>query len=129
VAESGARITSGPLPRVPIAATMLLQLFQNLIGNAVKFRGERPPEIHVGAEESASEWIFSVRDNGIGIDPRHTDKIFLIFQRLHARDKFPGTGVGLAVCKKIVEQRGGRIWFESQKGEGSVFRFALPKPG
>ena len=105
--------------------THLVQLFQNLIGNALKFC-EETPRIHVGAERQGREWVFSVRDNGIGIAPEHRERIFQIFQRLHGRDKYSGTGIGLAICKKIVEQYGGHIWVESQTGKGSTFLFTLP---
>jgi chemotaxis family two-component system sensor kinase Cph1 len=101
---------------------------RNLIGNAVKFRRDGvPPEIHVAARQVDSHWLLSVRDNGIGIKPQHQDKIFLIFQRLHTREKYPGTGIGLAICKKIVEQHGGRLWIESQLGQGCTFYFTLPQ--
>ncbi len=102
------------------------QLFQNLIGNAIKFHGDVPPEVHVGARKKRSDWLFSVADNGIGIDRQYEDKIFAVFQRLHKQGRYPGTGVGLAICKKIVERHGGRIWFESEPGNGSTFYFSLP---
>ncbi len=126
IRESGAAITHGPLPTVRGDATQLVQLLQNLIGNAIKFRGTQPPAIHVGAERSDGRWVFSVRDNGIGIEPQYADRIFIIFQRLHTRDKYPGTGIGLAICTKIVERHGGRIWVESVPGQGSTFFFTLP---
>ena len=126
IQESGAVVTRGDLPTVPADCTLLLQVFQNLIGNAIKFRGARRPEIRVQAERQGGEWVFSVRDNGIGIDPSQAQRIFVIFQRLHARDEYPGTGVGLAVCKKVVERHGGRIWVESEPGRGSTFRFTIP---
>jgi len=124
--ESRAKITSAPLPTVVGDPVQLTQLFQNLIGNAIKFRGEQPLAIHVGAEQRDGAWQFSVRDNGIGIASKDFERIFIIFQRLHARKKYPGTGIGLAVCKKIVERHGGRIWVESEPGKGTTFYFTLP---
>ncbi len=126
IEESCANITSDPLPTVTANETELIQLLQNLIGNAVKFRAERPMEIHVGVQRDGDSWLFTVRDNGIGIDPKYAERIFLIFQRLHGRGKYPGTGIGLAVCKKIVERHGGRIWVESVPEQGSTFSFTLP---
>ena len=126
VAESGAQVTYDPLPRVVGDAAQLARVFQNLVGNAIKYRGEAPPRIHVGAAEESGEWVFSVRDNGIGIAPEYAERIFVIFQRLHTREEYGGTGIGLAVCKKIVERHGGRIWVESTAGSGATFRFSLP---
>jgi light-regulated signal transduction histidine kinase (bacteriophytochrome) len=125
ISESGARVTHGPLPTVFGDAVQLLQLLQNLIGNAIKFRGDASPAIHLDAERDGERWLIRVRDNGIGIDPQYAERIFLIFQRLHTRQKYPGTGIGLAVCKKIVERHEGRIWVESQPGAGSTFCFTL----
>jgi light-regulated signal transduction histidine kinase (bacteriophytochrome) len=105
----------------------MAQVFQNLIGNAIKFRQEEPPVISVQAEEAGQQWLFSVRDNGIGIAPEYAQQIFVVFQRLHARTEYPGNGVGLAICKKIIERNGGKIWMESQAGAGSTFKFTLPK--
>ncbi|AFZ24494.1 bacteriophytochrome (light-regulated signal transduction histidine kinase) [Cylindrospermum stagnale PCC 7417] len=129
IAEAGAVITHDPLPSVMADNTQLMQLFQNLIANAIKFHSDKPPQIHVGAERLEDEWLFSVRDNGIGIDPRFSDRIFIIFQRLHTRDEYPGTGMGLAICKKIVECHRGRIWVESQLGQGATFYFTIPVGG
>jgi signal transduction histidine kinase/putative methionine-R-sulfoxide reductase with GAF domain len=129
IKESNAVVTHDPLPTVMADDVQLTQVFQTLIGNAVKFHGERPPQVHVGAQHGEGEWIFSVRDNGIGIDPRHFERIFMIFQRLHSQDEYPGAGIGLAICKRIVERHGGRIWVESQPGKGSTFYFAIPDRG
>jgi len=125
IEETGAAVTHDPLPTVQADETQLVQLFQNLIGNAIKFRGQQPPRIHVSAEAQDRRWCFSVRDNGIGIEPQYWEQIFAIFQRLHTRKKYPGTGIGLAICKKIVERHGGRIWLESRKGEGTTFFFTI----
>jgi hypothetical protein len=102
-------------------------LFQNLIGNAVKFRGEQPPQIHVGVRREPDRWVFSVRDKGIGIEPQYFERIFQLFQRLHTRRDYPGTGIGLAICKRIVERHGGTIWVESQLGQGTTFFFSIPE--
>jgi PAS domain S-box-containing protein len=126
VGETGATVTSEGLPAVLAVESQLLQLFQNLIGNAIKYHGDSPPLIHATARKTPSEWIFSLRDNGIGMDPQYADRIFVIFQRLHTADEYAGTGIGLAVCKKIVERHGGRIWVESTLGHGAVFYFTLP---
>src|SRR6202030_3733057 len=123
VDESDAVITNDPLPSIVASEATLVQLFQNLLANALKYRSKEPPRIHVSAVREETEWIFSVRDNGIGIDPRHAQQIFGVFKRLHARDKYAGTGIGLAICQKIVERYGGRIWVESQLGQGSDFKF------
>ena len=129
VEESRAVVTHAPLPTVMADGRQLGQLFQNLIGNAVKFRGEEPPQIHLSAERRPNEWLFSVRDNGVGVDPQYAERIFVIFQRLHNREEYPGTGIGLAICKKIVERHGGRIWVVSQTGQGATFHFTLPIVG
>jgi PAS domain S-box-containing protein len=126
IEESGAKITAENLPVIQIDPVQLAQLFQNLIGNAIKFRSKSTPRIHVSAIQQDGVWQFAVRDNGIGIDPQYAHKIFLIFQRLHSRKKYPGMGIGLSICKKIVERHGGKIWMESQPGRGSTFYFTLP---
>jgi PAS domain S-box-containing protein len=125
--ESGAHFSCDELPTVMGDATQLTQLFQNLIANAIKFRRDQPPEIHIGAEPEDELWRFSVQDNGIGIAPEYFARIFVMFQRLHGRTAYPGTGIGLAICKKIVERHGGRIWVESPGKRGSVFKFTLPR--
>jgi two-component system CheB/CheR fusion protein len=125
IAESGAIVTSGPLPTLAAEEVMLIQLFQNLISNSIKYRGEETPRIHVSAERGAEGWLFSVRDNGIGIDPQYTDRVFGMFKRLHGSE-IPGTGIGLAICKKVVERQGGRIWVESEAGRGATFKFTVP---
>ncbi len=124
--ESGAEITHSNLPSLIADRQQLVQLFQNLVGNAIKFRGAEPPRIAVSAEKLEDQWVLAVRDNGIGIAPEHAESIFMIFQRLHTRTEYPGNGIGLAICKKIVEQQGGKIWVESQPGQGSTFKFTLP---
>jgi PAS domain S-box-containing protein len=129
VEENGAMVTRDPLPTVMADPLQLVQLFQNLIGNAIKFRGNEPPRIHVSASRNGDGWIFSVRDNGIGIDPEYAERIFIIFQRLHSREKYAGTGIGLAICQKIVERHGGRIWVESELGKGATFYFTVPGEG
>lgn len=126
IEESQARVTRDDLPDVVADRLQLAQLFQNLIGNALKFKGEEPPAVHVGAERHNGEWILEVRDNGIGIEPQYVDRIFDIFERLHSRERYDGTGIGLSICKKIVERHGGRIWVESDAGRGSAFRFTIP---
>ena len=126
IGESGAVITHDPLPTVMADATQLTQVFQNLIGNAIKFRGSEPPRIHLSARRQAAEWVFEIRDNGIGIDPKFSGRLFQIFQRLHGHDEYAGTGIGLALCKKIVERHGGRIGVESAPGRGSTFSFTIP---
>ncbi len=126
IAESGATITQDPLPTVWGDATRLGRVMQNLIGNALKFRGPTPPQVHVSAQRDGKQWRFRVRDNGIGIDPAQAGRLFQVFRRLHTRQEYPGTGIGLAICKKIVEQHGGQIWVESEVGKGATFIFTLP---
>ena len=126
IEASHAKITYANMPTVKADEGQLLQLFQNLIENAVKFRSDEPPAIHVSAERGEGEWVFSVKDNGIGIDPKYQNRLFVVFQRLHSVAKYPGTGIGLALCKRIVERLGGRIWVESELGKGSTFRFTIP---
>jgi signal transduction histidine kinase/HAMP domain-containing protein len=124
--ESFAQVTHDHLPMVMGDHIQLAQLLQNLIANAIKFRGGRRPEIHIGCNHAEDAWLISVKDNGIGINPEHREKIFVIFQRLHNREDYPGTGIGLAICKKIVELHGGKIWVESELGTGSTFSFTVP---
>jgi light-regulated signal transduction histidine kinase (bacteriophytochrome) len=127
IAESGAVITRDPLPTVLGDAQQLEQLFQNLVSNAIKFHGDEEPRVHITARRKRTEWLFSVRDNGIGIDSKYSERIFVVFQRLHAREERSGTGIGLAISKKIVERHGGRIWIESRPGEGATFYFTVPR--
>jgi light-regulated signal transduction histidine kinase (bacteriophytochrome) len=126
IAELGATVVLGELPRVRASATELRQLFQNLIGNALKFHGDAAPHVEVRAKLEGTAWCFQVRDNGIGIEREYHERIFVVFQRLHARGRYPGNGMGLAIAKKIVERHGGKIWVESEPGSGSCFMFTLP---
>jgi light-regulated signal transduction histidine kinase (bacteriophytochrome) len=126
IEQSGAVVTRDPLPVVTADNSQLVQLFQNLIGNAIKFHKDGAPRIHVSAHQQGNEWIFSVPDTGIVIAPEYFARIFLIFQRLHDRNQYPGTGIGLAICKKVVERHDGRIWAESEPDTGSTFYFTLP---
>jgi light-regulated signal transduction histidine kinase (bacteriophytochrome) len=125
IEETCATITNDSLPTVMGDETQLLQLFQNLIGNAIKFRGDQPVKVHVSVEPHKGKWLFRVSDTGIGIEPQYAERVFVIFQRLHNRATYPGTGIGLAICKKIVERHGGRIWVESKPGAGATFCFLL----
>ncbi|MHB8101147.1 MAG: PAS domain S-box protein [Methanosarcina sp.] len=130
IKENKATVSHDPLPEVIADSTQLVQVFQNLIINGIKFHSEEAPKIHISAEKKESEWVFSVQDNGIGIDPQYSGKIFEVFKRLHKKEEYPGTGIGLAICKKIVERHGGHIWVESELGKGSTFYFTLPiNPG
>ncbi len=124
--ESKATIIYGDLPSVAVERLQLIQLFQNIISNAIKYSGGKAPYIVISAEMSVDEWVFSIRDNGIGIDNKYAERIFDMFARLHGGVKYQGTGMGLAICKKIVTAHGGRIWMESELGEGSIFFFTLP---
>jgi PAS domain S-box-containing protein len=124
--ETRGTVTHDPLPAIMADETQMVQLFQNIIGNGLKFHGPQPPLIHISAKQEGTNWIFTFQDNGIGIDPQYFKKIFVIFQRLHGRDKYPGTGIGLTIAKKIVERYGGRIWVESDKGKGTAFYFTVP---
>jgi light-regulated signal transduction histidine kinase (bacteriophytochrome) len=127
IADSRAIITADPLPSIMASETPLMQLFQNLIGNAIKYRSQAPPKIHISSVESFAEWIFSFADNGEGVDPEYSTEIFRVFKRLHPRAKHPGTGMGLSICQKIVERYGGKIWVEPNPGGGSIFKFAIAK--
>jgi light-regulated signal transduction histidine kinase (bacteriophytochrome) len=123
---TGAAVICGPLPVVRADEAQLVLVFQNLIGNAIKYHGDHPPRVEIAAERKGQTWQFSVTDNGIGIEPQYFERIFVIFQRLHGREKYPGTGIGLAIVKRIVERHGGRIWVESEPGKGSTFHFTFP---
>jgi light-regulated signal transduction histidine kinase (bacteriophytochrome) len=129
IQRNHALITNDDMPTIAADETQLIQLFQNLITNAIKFKSEVQPRIHVSVKERDNQWVFSISDNGIGIEPEFKDRVFVIFQRLHSKNKYPGTGMGLAICKKIVERHGGRIWFDSVPGKGSTFHFTISKKG
>ncbi len=132
IEDAGAIITHDPLPAVTADAIQLTQVFQSLIDNAIKFHGAEPPRLHVSVRETfeisetSKVWEFAIRDNGIGIDPKYQDRIFGVFQRLHTRDKYSGNGIGLAICKKVIERHGGRIWCESRLAQGATFYFTIP---
>jgi len=126
IGETGATIICDSLPALNADGSQLTQLFQNLVGNAIKFRGSNSPRVEIGAEQQDGEWVFHVRDSGIGIAPEYFERIFLMFQRLHTKKEYPGTGIGLTICKKIVERHGGRIWIESEPGKGTTFYFTIP---
>ena len=126
IKDSNANITHDPLPLIHANEPMMIQLFQNIIGNAIKYRGRENPRIHISADNGDDEYIFSVKDNGIGIDKKHLDRIFTIFQRLHSRDEYDGTGIGLAISKRIIQKHRGKIWVKSKPGKGSTFYFTIP---
>ena len=126
IRDCGATVSYAPLPEVLADSSQMTQVFQNLIGNAIKFRGKEPPEILVQAEKAGQDWLFTVSDNGIGIAPESAENIFVAFQRLHTRTEYPGNGIGLSICKKIIERNGGKIWVESGMSKGSSFKFTLP---
>ena len=126
IQDKAAEVTHDALPTVPGDAGQLGLVFQNLVANALKFCGKASPRIHVAARRDETQWVFSVRDNGIGLDPKQAERIFAVFQRLHTRQEYPGTGIELAICKKIVERHGGRIWVESTPEQGTTFFFTLP---
>ena len=129
IQENNAIITHDHLPVVMADKTQISQVFQNLLSNAIKFRSLDQPEINISVKKDDKQFLFAVSDNGIGIDPKHSDRIFEVFKRLHKKRDYPGTGIGLAICKKIIERHGGRIWVESELGKGSIFYFTLPKEG
>ncbi|MFX1279168.1 MAG: ATP-binding protein [Promethearchaeota archaeon] len=127
IKESNATISYDDMPTLNVDKTQFMQLFQNLISNSIKFRRKEPPRIHIGVEESIDKWTFSIRDNGIGIESKYFDRLFNIFYRLHTKEEYPGTGIGLPICKKIVQRYSGEIWVESEFGKGSIFSFTIPK--
>ena len=125
IEESDAAVSRDPMPTI-LADSQIGQVFQNIVGNAIKYRNQSPPEIHIGADKKKGEWLFWVRDNGMGIDTKHRERVFVPFQRLQTEKEIAGTGIGMAICKKIVEHHGGRIWVESELGKGSTFYFTIP---
>ena len=127
IEENNAAIAASSLPTVQANPRQMRQLLQNLIGNGIKFHGSAPPRIHIEAQLQDDQWLISVSDNGIGLDPKFAERIFRIFQRLHGRGEYAGTGIGLAICRKIVEGHGGRIWVESELGQGATFYFTIPR--
>ena len=126
IEETGAQVTVDELPRVSGDVSLLTGVFQNLISNAVKFRTDAPPRVHVGVRDAGEQWEFCVADNGIGIEADYAERIFVIFQRLHPKDAYPGTGIGLAMCRKIIEYHGGRIWLDPEPAEGTLIHFTVP---
>jgi light-regulated signal transduction histidine kinase (bacteriophytochrome) len=126
LADNQATITADQLPTVNADKNQIIQLLQNLIGNAIKFYRNKPPQVHITAAQQDNYWLFQVRDHGIGIKPQYLERIFEVFKRLHTRREYPGTGIGLAICKKIVNRHGGRIWAESEPGVGTTFYFTFP---
>jgi signal transduction histidine kinase len=129
IQENGASVSHDEMPEVMADSSQMMQLFQNLIGNGIKFKGAEPPRVHISAVRNGKEWTFSVRDNGIGFEPQYAERIFAIFQRLHSRDEYQGNGIGLTICRKIVERHQGRIWAESKPGSGTTFYFTMPAAG
>jgi len=127
IEENNANITHDPLPIITADYSQMIQLLQNLIGNSIKYRSDKIPEIHISAQEKDNDWIFSVEDNGIGIDPQYSDQVFQIFKRLHTNEEYKGTGIGLAITKRIIERHNGNIWVESEPGKGSTFHFTIPE--
>lgn len=125
--ENNTQISYEKLPKIKADPSQISQIFQNLIGNSIRFKRQENPVININSHENEDEWIFTVQDNGIGIDPEYSEKIFEVFKRLHGKDKYPGTGIGLAIAKKIVERHGGSIWVESELNKGSKFIFTIPK--
>ncbi len=126
IIENNVDVTHDPLPTIFADKNQMMQVLENLITNAIKFRGEKPPKIDISAKKGKKEWIFSVKDNGIGISPKHQEQIFEVFKRLHTREEYPGTGIGLSIVQKIIERHGGRIRLESELGKGSTFYFTIP---
>jgi len=127
IQENQALVHSDPLPIIKADSSQMIQLFQNLLSNAIKFRSDKSPEIRISVTDQNKFWQFTVRDNGLGFDMKHQERIFVIFQRLHTREKYPGSGIGLAICKKIVERHQGRMWVDSLPGQGTAFHFTIPK--
>jgi light-regulated signal transduction histidine kinase (bacteriophytochrome) len=127
IKESGAKVTYDKMPILKVDRTQFLQLFQNFISNAIKFRRNIPPVIHIGVREGNVAWLFSIKDNGIGIESKYFDRLYNIFYRLHTQEEYPGTGIGLPICKKIIQRYGGKIWVESEVGKGTTFYFTIPK--